>query len=67
MLGANDGEVSAVECRDLMHAETFSDRHQAGVNATESQVGVSLDELGIRPESVEVRASTVRSPLAIEP
>ena len=49
-----------------MHAEAFSDRHQAGVNAAKSQVGISLNQLGIRPQSAEVRASTVKSPLAIE-
>ena len=49
VLGANNREVSAVECRDLMHAEAFGDGHQAGVNAAKSQVGVSLNELGNPP------------------
>jgi hypothetical protein len=49
MRGANNRAVSAVECRDLMHAEALGDGDQAGVNAAKSQVGVSLNELGDPP------------------
>jgi len=46
MIGANNREVAAVECRYLKHAETLGDGDQAGVNAAKSQVGVGLNQLG---------------------
>ena len=43
---SHDGEVPAVQGSDLARAEALGDGYYNGVDGSESQIGVRLDELG---------------------
>ena len=49
MIRSNDAEVPTIERRDHRGVQTFSETDQARVGATETKVGMGLDQIGDSP------------------
>ncbi len=48
-MGSDRAEVSAIQCRDFLHVQSFGDGQDRGIDRAEREVGVLPNQLGHPP------------------